>query len=157
MNQLATAMLAASLLTQGQCVDNDEPTHEQWTEGDCASCHEDDPPSYHADGQWTVVHGRSEHARVDDCASCHETKECADCHARKPASHTPGFLQPAAHGPERQLHAALGRLRPSACGACHQSLALECTTCHAADEVWPWQTDANERLLRWAPMLQDTP
>lgn len=152
MNPTATVLLAVSLF-QGQCVDNTMPTHDQWDRGDCASCHEDDPPGYHTEIKWNLVHGRSTEPLIDNCARCHESTECVDCHKRKPASHTSGFLHSGAHGPDRRLHATLGRLRPSACTVCHETHIQDCATCHTPEEVWQWQSEAAVSLAPWRPLL----
>jgi len=152
MNQFATASLLVAFFTQGQCVD-DVPTHDQWSAGDCASCHEDDPPDAHTQTRWDVQHGRAPGATPDRCVSCHPSEDCTTCHQLSPTSHTPGFVRPGAQGPEHQLHATLGRVRPSACATCHDPLTEHCTACHELTEVWPWQQAADETLAPWGALL----
>ncbi len=85
----------------------------------CTACHtEKAAPESHQAADWGVVH--AERANDPDCQSCHKWTEdwCADCHARKPASHGDDWR--AVHGERVKQHRG--------CEACHA--ADFCIRCH---------------------------
>ncbi len=157
MKALATAGMVAlaGLLTTADCV-SEEPAHDLWERGECSSCHEE-APRYHLESRWDVLHGRLEPALSDRCETCHEGGFCVDCHAQAPDTHTAAFTRPGTRSDDGALHALLGRLRPSACAACHDRLAADCGSCHLQPEIAAWDRQAVEELSRWAPLLEASP
>jgi len=85
----------------------------------CTSCHTAKAaPESHKAKDWTIVH--AEKSADPECAKCHAwTKNwCADCHARRPRSHTKDWR--ATHGD--------GIATRRNCEACHE--AAFCERCH---------------------------
>ena len=140
-------MLGGALLGDSKGSD----PHELWARGDCASCH-DEAPRHHLEQRWELVHGRAEEGRA--CASCHDGSSCTGCHGRPPSSHDSAFRSP---GDGDGRHALLGRLGPSACGACHKRFASDCAPCHLLAELEPWQERADEVLEPWRSLLEESP
>jgi len=85
----------------------------------CTACHtEKAAPATHTAPDWLIVHAQK--AAETDCNSCHKWTDdwCADCHARRPASH--GADWRAKHGDVVAKHRS--------CEACHD--AQFCIRCH---------------------------
>ncbi len=85
----------------------------------CTACHtEKAAPATHKAPDWLVVHG--EKGSQPECNSCHRwtDKWCADCHKRRPASHTADWR--AVHGDAVKKHRG--------CEACHDD--AYCIRCH---------------------------
>jgi len=84
----------------------------------CTACHTDKAaPATHQAPDWTVVHAD----KVDaECAKCHKWTErwCADCHAKRPKSHTVKWREE--HGEQVKRHRS--------CEACHAGSF--CEKCH---------------------------
>jgi len=84
----------------------------------CVTCHTAKAaPESHAAADWLVVHPKRETA---ECATCHgwTADWCADCHARRPPSHTAEW---------RDAHPIAVTVRRN-CEACHT--ADSCIRCH---------------------------
>ncbi|HET6352348.1 MAG TPA: hypothetical protein VFG89_09505 [Coriobacteriia bacterium] len=85
----------------------------------CSDCHtQKQVPASHKQPNWLQVHG--EMAETIDCGKCHDwtPNYCADCHAKKPASHV---------GNWKTNHSAIAKQRGSGCLVCHkQSFCKEC-------------------------------
>lgn len=127
-------------------------THERYSQGDCASCHEE-APLYHRESNWQLTHGRAEEPLAARCATCHEPDACTECHRREPATHTAAFKQPSSDTLDSERHALLGSVRPSSCMACHQEVAADCTGCHVLGEVDEWRERGAPELERWQQLL----
>jgi hypothetical protein len=85
----------------------------------CSTCHTAKAaPAAHAASDWLIVHPQRQ-AQLD-CKTCHQWKTawCADCHSRRPASHTTDW---------RTTHGAAVKIRRN-CEACHT--AQFCSDCH---------------------------
>jgi len=85
----------------------------------CVTCHTAKAaPDSHKAADWVIVHPQKQ-AGVD-CAKCHGwTKDwCADCHSRRPPSHTAEW---------RTAHATAVKVRRN-CESCH--VASDCIRCH---------------------------
>ena len=97
----------------------------------CSTCHTNkDIPASHRQPDWIVIHPQMQ-TKVD-CKTCHKWTEhwCADCHAKRPASHTADWRTK--HGEAVEVHRN--------CEACHASAF--CVRCHG---VVP-QTNFNPAL-----------
>jgi len=85
----------------------------------CTACHtEKAAPASHRAQDWMIAHPRE--AAGPECDSCHKWTEewCADCHARRPASHGKDWR--AVHGERVKEHRS--------CEACHDG--DDCIRCH---------------------------
>jgi len=85
----------------------------------CVTCHTAKAaPESHKAADWVIVHPQKQAGA--DCAKCHGwTKDwCADCHSRRPPSHTADW---------RTKHAIAVKVRRN-CEACH--VASDCIRCH---------------------------
>lgn len=85
---------------------------------DCSACHTDkDQPESHTTKTWLVDHATQPQG---ECTSCHKWTEawCADCHARRPDSHTVKW---------RETHGDVVKTARN-CEACHD--AAFCKECH---------------------------
>lgn len=89
----------------------------------CTTCHTAKAaPDTHKASDWLVVHPQV--AKTTDCAKCHGWIDnwCADCHDRRPPSHTKDW---------RERHAtAVAVKKPRNCESCH--VASFCTECHGS-------------------------
>ena len=86
----------------------------------CADCHTAKAtPKSHEAKDWLQVHGAS--AEKVDCAECHDWTPdfCAECHAKRPASHT---------GNWKTDHAPHAKKRGEGCLVCHDKKF--CEECH---------------------------
>jgi hypothetical protein len=100
---------------------------------ECDDCHAEigrdwAPPSHARD--WTRLHGhfsrRGDAPPADDCALCHATSSCEQCHrVEAPASHDHHF--------RLRGHALLARVDRGACATCHEPAT--CDRCH--EEMLP--------------------
>lgn len=135
--------------------------HEWRNDGKCMQCHSQHdniknaindikpgllipPPKSHDDQFRRYTHGRTNNFSYPRCASCHLKTECDACHNVLPESHTSDFVKPSGNGMER--HIMLASINPSSCLTCHKSFLVECVECHTAEEVKPWQRDAQQML-----------
>jgi len=85
----------------------------------CVTCHTAKAaPDSHKAADWVRIHPQEQASA--DCAKCHGwTKDwCADCHSRRPPSHTADW---------RTTHAAAVKIHRN-CEACH--VATFCINCH---------------------------
>lgn len=85
----------------------------------CTACHtQKAAPESHSSKDWLIIH--PEEAASPECDSCHKWTDdwCADCHARRPQSHTTDW---------RAIHGDRVKQRRS-CEACHQGDF--CVRCH---------------------------
>lgn len=97
-----------------------------------------------------VTHGTTPEARPSRCLSCHHPRTCKDCHeAQVPTSHTLAFRKPSGLGDGSALHAALGRIRPGNCLACHGSLQRDCAGCHMPRELDEIGAKGRANLAHW--------
>lgn len=97
-----------------KCHDGDTASNE------CSDCHTAKAiPATHKASDWTQVHG--DKAESVDCGKCHDWTPdyCADCHAKRPASHAGNWKK--AHGPHAQK-------RGDGCLVCHKQKF--CKECH---------------------------
>jgi len=87
----------------------------------CVTCHTSKAaPDTHKAADWLVVHPVA--SKTTDCAKCHGWVKnwCADCHERRPPSHTADW---------RTKHAAaVAVAKPRDCETCHTSAF--CSNCH---------------------------
>lgn len=84
----------------------------------CTACHTDKAaPATHRAGDWQIVHGTKANT---ECATCHKWTDrwCADCHAKRPKSHTVQWRKQ--HGTIVEKHRS--------CEACHAGSF--CIRCH---------------------------
>ena len=84
----------------------------------CTACHTDKaPPETHKAPDWQIVHAEKAN---DECNECHKWTEkwCADCHAKRPQSHTRDWREK--HGAQVKTHRS--------CEACHTGPF--CEKCH---------------------------
>ncbi len=146
---LLLAMAVFALRTRGT---PPPPTHDMFAQGDCAECHEQ-APAYHLVENWAFTHGRAHQGLEESCEACHSAQSCNQCHDRAPVTHTPDFRNPGTDTVDAERHAVVARVRPSACGGCHQSLAEDCTKCHTLGEVDAWSERARVALARWQTLL----
>lgn len=90
----------------------------------CTTCHtaKAAPASHEDTSTWLLVHPQAPAESIATCAKCHGwTKNwCADCHSRRPPSHTAGWRK--THG------AVVATMRPRDCEVCHTRSF--CVNCH---------------------------
>lgn len=101
----------------------------------CVTCHTSKAaPESHKAADWLVVHPAQQ--KSVDCAACHGwTKDwCADCHSRRPPSHTAGW---------RTAHPLAVKTNRD-CEACHT--ASSCARCHG--DVPQLNFDPTVKLVR---------
>ena len=155
---VSTAIVGVHFAAGGVSRPGSETPHELFARGDCDDCHADDsdvadaPPPYHDAPNWLAAHGRADVARPARCLSCHGADTCRACHAQRPASHTPGFVEPRGGDADTDRHAELASDHPSSCAICHGPLAAPvapCTGCHLVREIRPWARDAAIALAPW--------
>jgi len=146
-----TALLVATLRPMAQ-----PASHEMYSRGDCAACH-DQAPTYHDDAQWASNHGRTDDDHVGRCASCHARSACVGCHTTAPPSHTSAFRSPQARGAAEAQHVYVARSEPAACLTCHAQAASDCGSCHDFSEITKWSKKARANLARWDDLLGERP
>lgn len=146
-----------------------ESVHQWRVEGECADCHSKQEhveqavdfsttlpipaAKTHTEQFRRFTHGKDEKLASYSCKSCHEPDSCQTCHAILPESHAGDFVEPTGHSAGSLLHALLAKTNTTSCLSCHRSFIESCTGCHAAQEVMPWQKDAEKPLSRWDEML----
>ncbi|MBI2378184.1 MAG: hypothetical protein HYV07_29555 [Deltaproteobacteria bacterium] len=156
---LVGCLVAAGLVRRLALAGADSP-HERWVRGECASCHESDrraDPEFHDERFKSLDHGRiarSGRPGTDPtgCGTCHEPKECIKCHAQRPSSHVPSFLDPGLSRAGSGLHGLLGRLDPGRCAFCHRDTSA-CAVCHDGAELRRLREAAVGTLAPFAPTL----
>jgi hypothetical protein len=97
-----------------KCHDGDTASNE------CADCHTSkSAPKSHEGKDWLKTHGAS--ADTVDCAKCHSWTPdyCAECHSKRPASHTKTW---------KTDHAGPAKQRGDGCLVCHDRKF--CEECH---------------------------
>lgn len=98
-----------------RCHDGDKATDE------CVKCHtRKHTPVTHESTDWLRTHGTVDD--IDECDDCHDWTPdyCADCHAKRPASHV---------GNWKKGHAAPAAQRGDGCTVCHGGEQF-CEECH---------------------------
>lgn len=113
------------------------------------------PTNYHTEQFRRYTHGRTAEYTPASCFTCHEQATCHSCHNIIPENHTAGFTEPVGDSVGMQQHILLGRIRPSACLACHKSFVSQCTGCHTADETIKWENKGQRELYRWKELYTD--
>lgn len=87
----------------------------------CRDCHEQAGfgttgrlgPGYHdAEPNWLLRHGRPARQALESCATCHEQRDCLQCHS------TLGAFKVSPHGPDFDPQRAWEK-NPAICFACH--------------------------------------
>ncbi len=143
-----------------------------WKQDKCLECHKPveevknaatestkgsptSPPRYHLVASWESRHGRIKAAKRTACYSCHQISSCDTCHGIAPKTHSIGFSKPDGMSMGTQLHAILGRLRPSSCVLCHRNLLADCGDCHSTEEITSLQNQGLKQLKEW-PQIYET-
>lgn len=119
---------------------------EQWNKGTCVPCHQQKdlktlfPRTFlrHGPG-WDKVHGAAATESVAQCANCHSSESCDDCHdmnqglqveMRRAGQVEKDFTHPADFLTRHAMEAAS---EPATCLTCHRSEG--CDSCHLAHGV----------------------
>ena len=87
-------------------------------------------------GDFITTHSMEARADAGNCATCHDSNECRDCHTAYGVSD--GIDEPFLRHPDGWIsgHGTEARLRIETCASCHdQGAASNCVECHAVGRV----------------------
>lgn len=154
---LASFFAIAGLAIGGYYLDTLKPSdvHQSVSDKECLECHADmenydgkkkiNPSKIHDTTFKNYTHGDHAYNDLFSCTSCHTQKDCVDCHAAKPSSHTETFMKPLGDG--IQKHALLAEMNTDSCVTCHQAtLKEDCESCHTMSELDGWRRSYDNKL-----------